>query len=183
MPTNAPARLADGAGGDGARFWYWFGASGRRYIHSVYDLAAMPLLPGAVFVAVRPQGGGDGAGGDDAGDGREALACGILPAGDAAAAEALLAALERSGAQEVHLHVLAGSPAAAREVCRDIRSRLGLGAPDMAEGGGAEEGDDAGAQRSMEEVPAPLLEPLEPLLERAFSAGRSLALRCPGLPR
>ena len=41
---------------DGARFWYWFGASGRRYITSVYAAARCPPLPGAVFIAVKRTG-------------------------------------------------------------------------------------------------------------------------------
>src|SRR3954463_7132796 len=38
------------------RFWYWFGASGRRYIHSVYPAGCCPPLPGAVFIAVKRTG-------------------------------------------------------------------------------------------------------------------------------
>src|SRR6478609_5390047 len=38
------------------RFWYWHGASGRRYIHSVYRPETCPPLPGAVFLAVRSLG-------------------------------------------------------------------------------------------------------------------------------
>jgi hypothetical protein len=38
------------------RFWYWTGASGRRYIHSVYPATDCPPLPGAVFVLVKRQG-------------------------------------------------------------------------------------------------------------------------------
>jgi hypothetical protein len=38
------------------RFWYWTGASGRRYIHSVYPLDDCPPLPGAVFVLVKRHG-------------------------------------------------------------------------------------------------------------------------------
>lgn len=39
------------------RFWYWHGASGRRYIHSVYAPDALPTAaPGAIYVAVRRQG-------------------------------------------------------------------------------------------------------------------------------
>ena len=41
--TNSPARISPDAGA-GDRFWYWFGASGERYIHSVYGLAGAPLL-------------------------------------------------------------------------------------------------------------------------------------------
>jgi hypothetical protein len=38
------------------RFWYWFGASGRRYIHSIYPAGQCPPLPGAVFIAVKRTG-------------------------------------------------------------------------------------------------------------------------------
>jgi hypothetical protein len=38
------------------RFWYWTGASGRRYIHSVYAVDDCPPLPGAVFVLVKRHG-------------------------------------------------------------------------------------------------------------------------------
>ena len=38
------------------RFWYWTGASGRKYIHSVYGLEDCPPLPGAIYVAVRREG-------------------------------------------------------------------------------------------------------------------------------
>ncbi len=49
------AKLPDDTG-FGERFWYWRGASGRNYIHSVYKGDACPPLPGAVYVAVRRQG-------------------------------------------------------------------------------------------------------------------------------
>lgn len=38
------------------RFWYWHGASGRKYIHSVYAPDCCPPLPGAIYVAVRREG-------------------------------------------------------------------------------------------------------------------------------
>lgn len=38
------------------RFWYWTGASGRRYIHSVYTVDDCPPLPGAVFILVKRYG-------------------------------------------------------------------------------------------------------------------------------
>ena len=36
----------------GDRFWYWYGASGCRYIHSVYPARHCPHLPGAVYISV-----------------------------------------------------------------------------------------------------------------------------------
>lgn len=38
------------------RFWYWSGASGRKYIHSVYRIEDCPPLPGAIYVAVKRKG-------------------------------------------------------------------------------------------------------------------------------
>jgi hypothetical protein len=35
------------------RFWFWNGASGKRYIHSVYHVDNCPPLPGAIYVLVR----------------------------------------------------------------------------------------------------------------------------------
>ncbi len=35
------------------RFWYWQGASGKRYIHSIYSPQDCPPLPGAIYLTVR----------------------------------------------------------------------------------------------------------------------------------
>ena len=43
--------------GLGERFWYWRGASGRRYIHSIYRRDLCPPVAGAVFVIVNVKGG------------------------------------------------------------------------------------------------------------------------------
>ena len=39
--------------GLGERFWYWRGASGQPYIHSIYAPDLCPPVAGAVFVVVR----------------------------------------------------------------------------------------------------------------------------------
>src|SRR6478609_4572749 len=39
--------------GLGERFWYWRGASGQSYIHSIYAVDLCPPVAGAVFVIVR----------------------------------------------------------------------------------------------------------------------------------
>ncbi len=120
--TNSPARISPDAGA-GDRFWYWFGASGERYIHSVYGLAGAPLLPGAVYVAARRPGSGQPEDSE-----REALACGVLPAVLDGSVDELLAALGRAGAEELHLHMLAADPREAAAICDDLRAALGVGA-------------------------------------------------------
>jgi len=35
------------------RFCFWIGATGKRYIHSVYSAETCPPLPGAIYVMVR----------------------------------------------------------------------------------------------------------------------------------
>ncbi len=120
-PLNEPARLAP-EGESPGRFWFWRGASGRRYIHSVYDLSRLPPLPGAVYVAARrlsPRR-------------REAVACGVLPRTAGRELRRLLEELARLGAEEVHVHLLAASPREARRTRDDLRAALGTG---PAEGG------------------------------------------------
>jgi hypothetical protein len=99
------------------RFVYWRGASGRRYIHTVYDADACPPLPGAVFVAVAR--GGDGY--------CRALAVGRFPkphafnlarpADDGSSAHR---------ADEMHVHLLAEDEAERRAVVEDLRGALQL---------------------------------------------------------
>jgi hypothetical protein len=90
------------------RFWYWRGASGRRYIHSVYPADACPPLPGAVYVLVKRTG-----------TLRTALAAGRLsvwsgspPAG------------ADSGACELHVHLMAESDAEAEAILADLAEAL-----------------------------------------------------------
>lgn len=100
--------------GLGERFWYWRGASGRRYIHSIYAGDACPPLPGAVYVAVRRDG-----------NERRAVAAGRFsnfwdgslsgPAG------AGLAGVE---ADEIHVHLLARNADAAEAVFDDLAAAL-----------------------------------------------------------
>jgi hypothetical protein len=93
------------------RYWYWRGASGRQYIHSVYRPGTCPPFPGAVYVAVKRRG-----------DLRHALAVGSLsdfwnfPAG--------IPAIDAGGADEIHVHLLARSPAAVMAVVADIQAAM-----------------------------------------------------------
>jgi hypothetical protein len=102
-------------------FWYWHGASGRRYIHSVYSPEKCPPLPGAVFLAVRRLG-----------TIRTVLTAGRfaglwdvnIATGDASHWRDL-------GANEIHVHLLSRDDEEARAVVRDLHAALkdGVAAP------------------------------------------------------
>jgi hypothetical protein len=96
------------------RFFYWSGASGRKYIHSVYNVEACPPLPGAIYVAVKRQGAL-----------RIALAIGRF----APFEQNDLDELEYLGADEVHVHLLAHDVQSATFICNDLKAGLGEGEP------------------------------------------------------
>jgi hypothetical protein len=97
------------------RFFYWQGASGRKYIHSVYELDACPPLPGAVYVAVKRSGAL-----------RIAVSVGrFAPFWDRTLGQNDLTRLESLGVDEVHVHLLAKSPENAEIVKRDLGLALG----------------------------------------------------------
>lgn len=111
--TNAPfsshldahAELAD-------RFWYWRGASGRQYIHSVYTPRTCPPLPSGVFIAVRRLN-----------DVRHAVAVGLFrDIFDSGSMQ--LAAPDTRAADELHVHLLARNPADAEAVLRDLAAAV-----------------------------------------------------------
>jgi hypothetical protein len=96
------------------QFWYWQGASGRKYIHSVYDPETCPPLPGAVYLAIRRSG-----------NQRSVIATGHLqrfPGHQAISRQ--WAELKAAGADEIHVHLLAKSPEKAGEVLADLRAAL-----------------------------------------------------------
>ena len=104
--------------GLGERFWYWRGASGQSYIHSIYAPDFCPPVAGAVFVIVRKVSGT-----------RAAVAIGrfgadgLMPAGTVAPAPG----------EEIHVHLLARDGEAAERVLRDLAATLEDGAPVPAE--------------------------------------------------
>jgi hypothetical protein len=92
------------------RFWYWTGASGRRYIHSVYAPDDCPPLPGAVFVLVKRCGTMRMV----VGVGRfspfwDGVQRGLGPKG-----------LSLQDADEIHVHLLAKSPEHRDAVLNDL---------------------------------------------------------------
>jgi hypothetical protein len=93
------------------RFWYWTGASGRKYIHSVYTLEDCPPLPGAIYVAVRR-----------AGPMRLAAAVGRFSAfWDNTLGSRNLDRLRADGIDELHVHLLAKSPEVAAAILEDLQ--------------------------------------------------------------
>ncbi len=92
------------------RFWYWTGASGRKYIHSVYGLDDCPPLPGAIYVAVRREG-----------PLRIVLGIGrFTPFWDGPLGGRDLVSLRRQGVDEIHVHLLAKSPEVAAAILEDL---------------------------------------------------------------
>jgi hypothetical protein len=96
------------------RFWYWHGASGRRYIHTVYKPRNCPPLSGGVYVAVKRQG-----------ELRLPLAVGFFcDFWDLSGPSSRLR--HENTADEIHVHLLARNPEAARAVAEDISSTMNV---------------------------------------------------------
>jgi hypothetical protein len=91
-----------------ARFWYWRGASGNQYIHSVYKPRNCPPLPGGVYIAVRRIG-----------DMRQATSIGLF-SDFWDIADPVEARLRTMSADEIHIHLLARTPDAAHAVVMDL---------------------------------------------------------------
>lgn len=117
---NAPRDADDGPAlvcreAPGApRYHYWLGASGGRYLHSVYSLRECPALPKAIYILVRR----------DADGVRWPLKVGRT----VEEAHSLnLAHLRfegaRRGANEVHIHLLAENAQEREAVASDLSAR------------------------------------------------------------
>jgi len=104
--------------GLGERFWYWRGASGQSYIHSIYSPDHCPPVAGAVFVIVRKAGGT-----------RSAIAVGRFDA-DGLGPQGMCA---HSAGDEIHVHLLARDSDAAGKVRGDLEAALDDGGPALAE--------------------------------------------------
>ncbi len=92
-------------------FHYWRGASGRRYLHSIYTLIGCPALPRANYILVRRHDDGT----------RTPLAFGQTKD---EACSLNLAHLRHEGAKrganEVHIHLLAETPQERAAVQSDL---------------------------------------------------------------
>lgn len=95
------------------RFHFWTGGTGRRYVHTVYSLVECPALASGNYILVRRDENG----------GRAVLSIGSA-SHDAASLN--LADIRRRGAElganEVHIHLLAGTSKASKLVEFDLRS-------------------------------------------------------------
>ena len=95
------------------RFHFWTGASGKRYVHTVYELLDCPALPSANFILVRREPGAR----------RKVLSIGRV---SNTAASLNLAEIRQRGAElgahEVHVHLLAESPKLSRMVEFDLKT-------------------------------------------------------------
>lgn len=91
------------------RFWYWTGASGRRYIHTVYAPRRCPPLRGGVYVAARRRG-----------DERLPIAVGLFCD---LWTETSLRPHIRS-VDELHVHLLARAPGEAQAVAEDLKAAM-----------------------------------------------------------
>lgn len=93
------------------RFWYWSGASGRKYIHSVYRIDECPPLPGAIYVAVKRKGSL-----------RIAVAVGrFQPFWDHAVETREACRFASLGVNELHVHLLGKTPAQIEAVFSDLQ--------------------------------------------------------------
>ncbi len=95
------------------RFQFWTGASGARYVHTVYDLLTCPTLPASNFMLISREKDGE----------PEILTIGRLTN---SATSLNLAEVRRRGAElgatEVHIHLLADDAAAARKIQHDLQA-------------------------------------------------------------
>ena len=97
----------------GARFHFWTGASGRRYVHTVYSLFDCPAVEAANYVLVK-RGGNIR---------REVLAIGRLQSDSATLNLAEIRQRGATlGADEVHIHLLATSAQESQAVEFDLRT-------------------------------------------------------------
>lgn len=105
--------LLDGAADIAQRFHFWCGASGRRYVHTIYSLVECPAVPAGNYILVHR----------DALGRRLVLAIGRV---GNAAASLNLAEIRRRGAElganEVHVHLLAPNAKLSRLIETDLRT-------------------------------------------------------------
>lgn len=103
-----------------SNFLFWSGQSGRCYVHSVYNLRECPEIPAATYLLVR----------SEVGEAPRVLMVGRLE-GDAPSLN--LAEIRRLGAlleaNEVHIHLLAQSPAKRQAVEQDLALTLTTSLP------------------------------------------------------
>ena len=102
-----------GSSDSSPRFHFWTGASGKRYVHTVYSLFDCPPLEAANYVLVKRTGKSS----------RTLLAIGRLTNDTASLNLAEIRQRAATlGADEVHVHLLAGSSRESQAVEVDLKS-------------------------------------------------------------
>lgn len=95
------------------RFQFWTGASGARYVHTVYDLLTCPTLPASNYMLIKRETAGN----------PEILSIGQLKN---SATSLNLAEVRRRGAElgatEVHVHLLANNASEAKKIQHDLQA-------------------------------------------------------------
>ena len=112
FPSQLPA--ADDSKPSGKeRFQFWTGASGTRYVHTVYDLVSCPTLPAANYMLITRSDDGE----------LDVLSIGHV---NNQAAPLNLAEVRRHGAElgakEVHVHLLADDARNAQLIQQDLQT-------------------------------------------------------------
>lgn len=93
-------------------YCYWFGASGHKYVHSVYSIASWPGHLYANIMLVR----------NDPDEGRQILWVGQSgPVYGQVSEDGAMAKARAQGANEVHVHLLGKHPAVRRQIVADLR--------------------------------------------------------------
>lgn len=95
----------------GERFWYWRGASGQSYIHSIYRRDLCLVVPGAVFVLVKVRDGS-----------RRAVSAGRFTTDSGASITSGPAG--RLDEEEIHVHLLARNDECASLVLEDLLAAM-----------------------------------------------------------
>lgn len=98
-------------------FLFWTGASGTRYVHSVYNLFDCPPVEGANYILAKRHSDGHRT---VVSIGRATSETGTLNLAEIRLRSAQL------GANEVHIHLLADSSAQSQMIESDLRSSLAL---------------------------------------------------------
>ncbi len=114
--SAAPAWALSGFNANVAQklaFQFWRGVSGRRYVHTIYDLVTCPRLPACTYVLVRRDASGK----------RHPLRIGTV---SAQAWSLNLAEIRHRaaqlGANEVHAHLIASDAATRSRIAADLQA-------------------------------------------------------------
>lgn len=115
--SSADGLSSEGAGCESSAFQFWTGASGVNYVHSVFDLIECPPFDTANYVLVKRHVGGQ----------RTVMAIGRAVQ---SSPTLNLAEIRQRGAQlganEVHVHLLAGGLAEGKRIEADLRDAIAL---------------------------------------------------------